>query len=253
MNNNGLITAHFIRLDSRLLARSGLLTLLLLAMYCLSGIPLAFAGSSIENPQHLIRVADKFIHHEYDHKYELTVEFGYLDTRLQLEKCQQELEAFFPPRKHELGATSVGIRCDQPSWQVYIPVEIHAYAEVLTTSRPLAKDTILAAEDISRSKREISRYRSGIFEDAEQLIGMVVKRPMPSGSVFTPREVMPKRLVRRGEPVMILAQSGGMTVRVEGEALMDGHHGQMIRVQNSRSGREITAEVIAASTVRVKM
>jgi flagella basal body P-ring formation protein FlgA len=82
---------------------------------------------------------------------------------------------------------------------------------------------------------------------------MVLKRPMPSGSVFTPREVMPKRLVRRGEPVMILAQSGGMTVRVEGEALMDGHHGQMIRVQNSRSGREITAEVIAASTVRVKM
>ena len=130
---------------------------------------------------------------------------------------------------------------------------IHAYVPVLTASRPLAKDTVLAASDITLRKREISRYRSGVFKDKQQLIGMVLKRPLADGSVITPRQVMPKRLVRRGEPVIIMAKTGGMTVRVQGKALMDGHNGQMIQVRNTRSGRKLQAEVIATATVRVKM
>jgi len=253
MHNKDLIQSHGSGTTARRRSVSEFLTHLL-AMCCLFGMPLQTqAGSAFETPNRLKQIAERFIHHSYDHQYEVTVEFGYLDSRLHLEKCQTPPEAFFPPSMQNVVASSVGIRCPQPNWQVYIPVDIHAYASVLTANRPLAKDTIIAASDIKRSKREISQYRSGVFEDKQQLIGMVLKRPLAEGSVFTPREVAPKQLVRRGEPVMILAESRGMTVRVQGEALMDGRHGQMIQVRNTRSGRKLVAEVIATSTVRVKM
>lgn len=254
MDNNGLIQTSGPQATARTRVGNRLLTPLLVAICCLLGMPLPTqAGSAFETPDRLIHAAKQYIHHAYDDKYDVSVDVGYLDNRLRLEKCQQPLEAFFPPSMQDLVATSVGVRCTQPNWQVYIPVEIHAYAPVLTASRPLARDTIIAASDIKLRKREISQYRSGVFEDKQQLIGMVLKRPLAEGSVFTPREVMPRRLVRRGEPVIIMAESRGMTVRVQGEALMDGHHGQMIQVRNTRSGRKIVAEVIGTSTVRVKM
>jgi flagella basal body P-ring formation protein FlgA len=254
MDNNGLIQRQGPKATARNWLRNGLLTPLLVAMCCLLGTSLpALASSAFETPGRLMHAAKQYIHHAYDDKYDVSVDFGYLDSRLRLEKCQQPLEAFFPPSMQDLVATSVGVRCTRPNWQVYIPVEIHAYAPVLTASHPLARDTIIAASDIKLRKREISQYRSGVFEDKQQLIGMVLKRPLAEGSVFTPREVMPKRLVRRGEPVTIMAESSGMTVRVQGQALMDGNHGQMIQVRNTHSGRKIVAEVIGTSTVRVKM
>lgn len=230
---------------------SNLLTLM--AICCLFGQSLQARADAFETPARLMTVAKQYILHAYADKYDVSVDFGYLDQRLHLASCQLPLEAFFPPSSQALIATSVGVRCAEPSWQVYIPVEIHAYTMVLTASRPLAKDTQITANDIRLRKREVSQFRSGVFEDKQQLIGMVLKRPMAEGSVFTPREVMPKRLVQRGEPVIIMAESGSMVVRVQGKALMDGHRGQMIQVTNTRSGRKLMAEVIASSTVRVKM
>ena len=253
MNNNGLIRTFDAQADFRMRLRSGLLTLLL-AMVCLLGKPLpVLANPGAESPARLMLTAKQFILHAYENKYDVSIDFGYLDSRLRLAACQQPLEAFFPATRQNLIASSVGIRCSEPSWQVYIPVTVHAYAQVLTASRPLAKDTVIAASDLKLRKREISQYRSGVFQEQQELIGMVLKRPLAEGSVITPRAVMPKRLVRRGEPVIIMAESSGMTVRVQGLALMDGHNGQMIQVRNTRSGRKLMAEVIASSTVRVKM
>lgn len=234
--------------------RYGLLTPLVVAICCLFGTSHAVAANSgFESPARLMLTAKQYIHASYAHKYDISVDFGYLDSRLHLARCQQALEAFFPPGLSNLIATSVGIRCGQPNWQVYIPVNIHAYTQVLTASHPLAKDTVLAETDLKLRKREISQFRSGVFTHKQELIGMVLKRPLAEGSVFTPRTVTPKQLVRRGEPVIIMAQSNGMTVRVQGQALMDGQHGQMIQVRNTRSGRKLVAEVIATSTVRIKM
>jgi flagella basal body P-ring formation protein FlgA len=253
MNNNGLIQRHSGQVGGGRIRGSGLLTLVV-AICCLLGHSFpSQANTAFESPAQLMLTAKQYILHAYSQRYDVTVDFGYLDSRLHLASCQQPLEAFFPPTSQELIASSVGVRCGQPNWQVYIPVEIHAYAMVLTASRPLAKGTVIAASDVQLRKRDISQFRSGVFEDTQQLIGMVLKQPMAEGSVVTPREVMPKRLVQRGEPVIIMAESGGMTVRVQGLALMDGHNGQMIQVRNTHSGRKLMAEVIDTATVRVKM
>ena len=61
------------------------------------------------------------------------------------------------------------------------------------------------------------------------------------------------QLVKRGDIVTILAEIKGLTVRVNGNALTDGHRGDEIRVKNQRSKRILQAEVIGPGTVRVRL
>lgn len=211
------------------------------------------AKEKIESRQAIYKAASQYIENQFDESYKLDIQIGYLDKRLRLASCQQPLDAFFPAQRHHLGATSVGIRCSEPGWKVYVPVQIRAYTSIITTKHPLPRGTILSQSDLQIEKREISRYRAGIFKKLEQVVGMMAKRAMVQGTVLTPTLVEPKRLVKRGQFVTILAETGGLLIRVKGEALMDGHHGQTVQVKNSRSGRKFSAEVVAPHTVRVKM
>jgi flagella basal body P-ring formation protein FlgA len=187
-------------------------------------------------------------------EYKVQVQFGQMDERLRLNHCSRALEAFMPPHRRKLGPTTVGVRCrgGQP-WKIFVPVQIRAYGKVLVANHSLPRRTVLRAQDVQTVERDLSRYNQGYYTEPAEVTGMVLKYALSQGSVLTPRSLEPKQLVSRGQRVTILAQHGGLTIRVEGEALMDGINGQTIRVRNTRSDREIQATVVAAQTVKVKM
>jgi flagella basal body P-ring formation protein FlgA len=53
--------------------------------------------------------------------------------------------------------------------------------------------------------------------------------------------------------VEIIAEKGGMQIKTNGRALQDGSLNDMIRVQNIRSQRIISAVVSAVGQVKVEM
>jgi len=208
----------------------------------------------IETATRLLHTAEMFIQRELGNDYELQIKFGYLDQRLQLPKCDKTPEGYLPDPNTRYGATLVGLRCtSNVSWKIVIPVHIRAFANVVITRQSFAKDTQLNANDLSLSRQELSGMHAGAFNTIAEIDGMVLRRAVTKDTILTPSMVQPKRLVQRGEAITIEAHYQSVLIRVQGIALMDGHQGQLIRVQNSRSGREVHAEVIAAATVRVKM
>ena len=222
------------------------------AITCLSASNSALAAQWQDHAQ-LQNTARDFIVQSFDEDYELDITVGNLDNRLLLENCQGPLHAFLPYHKPPLGAVSVGVRCETPSWKVHIPVQVRAYTQVMVATQPLTRGMMIEASHLVSQKREISRFTSGVYTEQDQIIGMIAKRNIRQDAVMTPRMVEPRKLVSRGQHVTIIAEAGGMQIRTKGEALMDGHQGQVIRVENSRSGKKISGEVIAPSTVRVKM
>jgi flagella basal body P-ring formation protein FlgA len=58
-------------------------------------------------------------------------------------------------------------------------------------------------------------------------------------------------LVKKGSNVLITAQSGAISVKMNGTALEDGVMGQQIRVQNVSSGRIVYGKVVSDSEVLV--
>ena len=225
-----------------------------MAVFCLL-LPVANSapGFPTQSRDSVYAIAKQFVGDQFSDLYKIQLQLGYLDKRLQLARCEQSLEAFFPVRKHPLGATTIGVRCPKPAWKVYVPAQIKAYTKVVTLKQPVTRGAILALSDLAIETREISRFRSGVYKNPNQVAGMMLKHSLAQGSVLTPSAVKPKQLINRGQLVNIIAESGGLAIRVKGEALMDGHHGQTIQVKNIRTGKKLSAEVIALHTVRVKM
>lgn len=225
---------------------------LYMAIFCQYIASNAFAAQWQDHAD-LQNAAREFVQQSFDEEYELEITVGNLDNRLLLEECQGPLHTFLPYHKPPLGAVSVGVRCEMPDWKVHVSLQVRAYTNVMVAKQPLTRGTMISENDIESKKREISRYSAGVYTEQNQLIGMITKRNIRQDAVMTPRMVEPRRLVSRGQDVTIIAEFNGMQIRTKGEALMDGHKGQVISVENTRSGKKISGEVIAPSTVRVKM
>lgn len=176
-----------------------------------------------------------------------------LDPRLQLSRCAAPLEAFAANgMRYTTGAGSVGVRCTGPKpWSVYVPVQVTHYAEVVVAARSLARGTQLGADDVRLVRQEI-RGVTDYFADARQVIGKQVKRPLGSGAVLTAQAVEPPRLVRRTELVTIMVTSGGMEVRMAGEALSDAAQGEPVKVRNLISKRIVEGVVTSPGVVTVR-
>jgi flagellar basal body P-ring formation protein FlgA len=208
----------------------------------------------VETTQRLLHTAKQFITLQHPQNSDLEIKFGYIDARLRLPRCNESLQGYFPDQGATLGSTLVGVQCSGNSpWKVVIPVQIRAYANVVVAREPLSKDTMLQPGDLYLARKELSASYGGAFTKLADVSGMVLKQPVNKDTVLAPHMLKPKRLVERGESVTILANYQDLIIHVQGTALMDGQRGQIIRVQNTRSGREIQAEVIDPALVQVKM
>ena len=225
------------------------------AIVCLWLISSSVQATIYQSTADLHVVAKKFILSSSASDNPPQIEFSRLDPRLKLAKCDPEkLQAFFPPGAQRTGNTTVGIRCDGPkSWKLYIQVQLKFFAQVLVATRSLGRGTLLQKSDFFLQKQDVSRLQQGYFVNARIVSGRTLKRSLAQGKVLLPSALRPDHLVRRGDVIVIMVQSKGLKVQVQGKALMDGSHGQMIRVQNSRSRRKLQAKVIARGIVEVQM
>ncbi len=223
------------------------------AILCLLAGSLQVEATQWQNHDAIRDAARQFVHDYFDKHHRLDVKIGYLDQRLHLSTCQGALHAFMPVNTPPMGTTTIGIRCEFPGWKVHVSAQVRVYTRVVVSTRPITRGSLVQAADLGLQEREISRYRRGVYASKKQLLGMVARRPIRQDAVLTPTLLKPRRLVNRGQPVTIVAEYNGLQIRTQGEALADGHKGQIIRVENSRSGKQLAAEVIAPATVKVKM
>jgi flagella basal body P-ring formation protein FlgA len=87
--------------------------------------------------------------------------------------------------------------------------------------------------------------------DAQSAIGMMTTQSVRAGSVLTDRAVAPPQLVRRGEVVTVIFESGALRITNRAESLQNGAAGDEVTVRNLQSQRTIQALVTGPRTVRV--
>jgi len=229
------------------------LTVILMAIFTLYITGNALASTVLQEHSTLKLAAKHYIYERLADKYKLTLNFGLLDKRLRLKKCKTELKVFATGNKAPIGPTSIGVRCENPRWRVHMPVHVHAYTDVLVAKHPITRGEMITKSHLIFERHDVGRYYAGVYTDMKNLIGMIARRPIKNTAVITAQMVKPRLLITRGEIITIIAEGNGLKIRTAGKALMDGKHGQVIRVVNNRSGRKLFGEVIARSTVRVKM
>jgi len=177
-----------------------------------------------------------------------------IDKRLRLRSCTNKLETSFPQYAEQIGRTTVQLSCNNPKpWKILVTVYIKKYLNILTAKHSLPAGTVIQASDIKMKRQEISNVRGGYFTDLAQITNMVVHRPLKPGRILSSAMLKPKRLVNQGDEILILAETGNLSIRVKGKALMNGFLGQRIKVKNVNSRRIFQATVISNGLVKVNM
>ncbi|WP_255722486.1 flagellar basal body P-ring formation chaperone FlgA [Ectothiorhodospira lacustris] len=191
--------------------------------------------------------------HHGDH-VDVRISRGSLDPRLRLRACDTTLETFLPAGARMTGHTTVGVRCTAPSpWSLFVPMQVVVRGEVVVLERALPRGTLLSQNDIRLELRDLGNMHSGYLTDPAEVTNMVLRRALPAGTALSPQMVEPQRLVQRGQKVTLVAQNTDLSVRMEGQALADGAHGDRVQVRNLSSRRIVEGRVLSAGVVGVNM
>ena len=135
--------------------------------------------------------------------------------------------------------------------KVWATVNIEVLAEVVVTKRPLPRYKPITEQDIHLQKRNLAGLPSGMITDCDDVLGKRTKRSIKSNMVLRSDLIESIPLVRRGDVVLIIAESDGLRITALGKVKEKGRRGERVRVENIDSKKAIYANVMDASTVKV--
>lgn len=121
--------------------------------------------------------------------------------------------------------------------------------EAPVLGRMVERGEIVSASDFTTEAVPASQARGAITPETAE--GMEASRRLRVGSVVRASDIIPPRLVRRGEPVTIQVRSGGLTISTAGRALANGGMGDLVRVVANSTNKTLDAEVEGSGAVRV--
>jgi flagella basal body P-ring formation protein FlgA len=135
---------------------------------------------------------------------------------------------------------------------ITVSATLEALAQVAITSGDLRRGVILREEHIETAERDLNHLRAPCF-DSDELLGKRLKRSLRKGQVFERSAVAFPPMIKRGELVTITAQKGALRVTAKGLAQQNGDEGDMIRVRNTRSQKDLICEVTGPVAVSMEL
>lgn len=139
-----------------------------------------------------------------------------------------------------------------PRKKIMVTGLVEIYQDVVCTGHFLKKHHLIKEGDI-RIERRSSKYlpRDVIFKP-EEVIGKRTRRAIKINKPLRSNFLEMPPLVKRGDMVTILAESGNFLIKTLGEVQEKGSRGKVVRVVNISSRKGIYARVINSNTVRVE-
>jgi flagella basal body P-ring formation protein FlgA len=213
------------------------------------------ANVSYENIDNIANTAKRFVEHvlQQQHTNETyQIKIGSLDTRLKLSQCTTQLDASLPHQTRIRGNTSILIRCpDSSPWQLYVPVKVSLFKQVVIATQAIPKNTSLHASHLTLEKRNISKLSRGYYTNPEKVIKQISRRAIANHRIITPHLLRPPYLVKRGQAITLMVDNNNIRVRMPGIALANGIKGARIQARNKNSGKKIEGTVTEAGIIRV--
>jgi flagella basal body P-ring formation protein FlgA len=133
-----------------------------------------------------------------------------------------------------------------------VTAQAEAFAPVLVAARDLDSKTRLREGDFKVEVRPLVRNSSLYFSEPTRLRGASLVHSLARGEAITTDAVVADIVVKPGDPVRIVGQSGALTILVMGEARAAGRVGDRIQVKNLQSGLLFQAVIVDEGVVSVR-
>ena len=133
---------------------------------------------------------------------------------------------------------------DPAAPRVRVTGRIYEIAEIPVLARGIVANKVIGKGDIRWIKVRADRVQRGIVHDAKNLVGMVPRRSLRSGTPIRVADVRRPVMVTKGSITIIVLRVPGMLLTATGRAQEDGSKGDAIRVSNTRNNTVLEAVVV---------
>ncbi|MEN3033223.1 flagellar basal body P-ring formation chaperone FlgA [Chromobacterium amazonense] len=163
-------------------------------------------------------------------------------------KCDRPYNIHIKDQKN-LGKISIMAQCSSPqsaSFSAQTRIKIYAYT-------PTARSDLLAGQsiqqqDIMLAEQLLTSWNSLVLS-TENALGKNIKRAVKTGQPIMQKNIQPNILIKRGQSVLIIAKTNGISISAPGIAITAGTLDETITVKNSTTGKIITARIISSNEV----
>jgi flagella basal body P-ring formation protein FlgA len=168
------------------------------------------------------------------------LQVGPIQTGLRLARCESGVKPVIAPGLRERSRVLIELRCDGPSsWHIYVPVRVVGTSAVVMAAHAIVAGSVLKAGDLRVEEHDISDLPLGYMDDPAVVAGLTAGRPIPGGAYITNQLLVAPKAVQRGQTVTLVADTGGISIRMAGRALSDGLLNQRVKVTNLSSGKVV--------------
>ncbi|MFO7930026.1 MAG: flagellar basal body P-ring formation chaperone FlgA [Desulfosalsimonas sp.] len=132
-----------------------------------------------------------------------------------------------------------------------IPGRVKAVVPVAVAAGSLGRGDVLEDSDVEMKPENIADLRSPCL-NRKDVVGKRVKRPVSAGRALSKSDIDRPVLVKRRQMVTMVLEKGTMRLQARGVAEQSGKKGDVVRVKNVRSAREVSCVVTGKKQVRVE-
>jgi len=153
-----------------------------------------------------------------------------------------------------IGRTSFTVRFSKGDTVIReetVRVRIEVLTDVVVSTRGILRDAVIGPDDVTVTSKWMDTATAGTLTDAGDAVGKKATARLNPGTEITRQMLRTAPVVKKGEVVRIVLESGPMTISAVGLSQEDGGQGDLIRVQNVSSKKIIFARVMGAALVRV--
>ncbi len=135
--------------------------------------------------------------------------------------------------------------------RLWVNADIRVYTQVVVARHPIARLRRIAEEDLSLERRNRASLSPDTFTSVQEVVGKRTRRFIQVGDPIRLSQVEVPPVVRRGDLVTITLENEVIRITARGKVMENGRPGEMIRVRNLSSGKNLFARVIDGKTVKV--
>lgn len=124
---------------------------------------------------------------------------------------------------------------------VWVSAVIKVYKEAVVALSSLKMNQKISSDDVKVVRMEMREMQDAAVS-VNEVVGMVVKRPISAGSVIKKEYIKPETVIKRGDRVVVLIDNHKLRIKSAGTATEDGYRGGIISAK-ADSGKEIRGKV----------
>ena len=131
-------------------------------------------------------------------------------------------------------------------------LDVEVFGPVVIARRQIARRDAIGADDVTVEERDVTALGATVLRDARDAIGKEAHVAIAPGMPLTTQAIASPVLVRRGDVVTVVVETGGMRLSMPADSLDTGAAGMRVRAVNRRSKQEIAGHVVDRGTILVQ-